>query len=644
MNQIIALIGNPNCGKTTLFNNLTGTYQKVGNWTGVTTEKKIGRYIKDKSLQLVDLPGIYSLDAISPDQKNALKYLTKTPPQAIINVVDGTNLERNLSLTIELCALKIPMVVAVNFSDRLEKDGIKINTENLSTLLGVPVVFVSALKQKNLEKLVQIARTIDKKPCLIDLTSEKGKDETVKRFLYITRHIDSIVKKEPKTTQSVSIIMDKFFMHKVWGLPIFFTIMTLVYFLSIKVGGLLGGVVENVFSELSACFSNVLIKKNVYPFVVSLVCEAVMGSLGGILSFLPQILILFALMACIEESGYASRVAFLFDRFFRLFGLGGKSLLPLIVSSGCTATGLMSTRIIEGESERKMTIFLSPFIPCGAKTAVFAFFASKIFNGNALVASSMYFLGILCVGVFGFILKRFKAFRNNRDDFLLEIPTMRLPSLKDVYMVLKEKIKEFITRAGLIVFSVSIFLWLLKNVGVSGYVAGNVEKSFLYAFGNLLKYLFYPIGCCNWQIGIAVISGSFAKEAVVESLCLLTDDVSTLFNGVYSAYAFMAFILLSPPCIASLATAKRELGSKKWFLGMLLFQTATAYTVAVIINVIGFIFDVFGGLILSIIIVIIISLSLIVAIKTSKNNSCNACKCGCVGDNKCRNKEKHFTI
>ena len=643
MNQTIALIGNPNCGKTTLFNSLTGTYQKVGNWTGVTTEKKIGQYRKDKKIEIIDLPGIYSLSATSLDQKSALEFLTKTPPSVIINLLDGTNLERNLSLTIELCALNIPMIIAVNFSDKLEERGVKIDLNGISKIFGVQAVCISAIKTKNLDELIDLAKRTTQKPFKISLTAEKGENSAVKRFSFIERNLDKIIIKKGTTAQNKTQIADNLLMHKTLGLPIFFVIMTLVYFISIKLGGVFGGVIKNLFDDAGERLSIYLSEKEVYPFIQSLVCDAIIGALGGILSFLPQILILFAFMACIEESGYASRIAFLFDRFFRAFGLGGKSLLPMIVSSGCTATGIMSTRIIEGEKERKMTIFLSPFIPCGAKTAVFSFFATSIFGGNALIASSMYFLGVLCVGIFGRILKNLKVFKNNKDEFLLEIPDLHVPSLNDVYMVIKEKIKEFITRAGLIVFCVSVFLWLLKSVGLSGYVADRVEDSFLYVLGEVLKYAFYPLGFCNWQTAIAVISGSFAKEAVVESLCLLTNDVGALFSSSYSAYAFMAFILLSPPCVASLATAKTELVSNKWFFGMLAFQTLTAYTVAFIINMIGNIFVWCGGLLLSLIIVIIIAISLIVAVKILSKSKCCACTNAC-GERKCKNKEKHSTI
>ena len=347
-------------------------------------------------------------------------------------------------------------------------------------------------------------------------------------------------------------------------------------------------------------------------------------------------------MAIIEQSGYASRIAFLLDGFFRRFGLGGKSLLPMIVSCGCTVTGLMATRTIERTGERRMTIFLSPFMPCGAKSAVFAWFSSVFFGSSAIVAVSMYFLGILCVGIFGKFLKKFSIFNEEDGGFLMEIPTLRLPSAKDVLFVMLEKVKEFTTKAGLIVFCVSIFLWLLKSVGTSGYVGDDIEKSLLFIIGNKLKYIFYPLGFTEWETSVAFISGAFAKEAVVETLNLISTNFSTLFSTTYSAYSFMAFILLSPPCIASLVTAKQELGSSKLFVFMLIFQTLTAYVVSLAINLAGFLFDNFKGLLLSLIIVIIIMLSLFSALKYLKTKKCRLCK-NCKGENRCQKVERFTT-
>ena len=641
MNDIIALVGNPNCGKTTLFNALTGTYQKVGNWTGVTVEKKEGEYKKNKRIKIVDLPGLYALKTGANDETVAYKYLIKTPPKVIINVVDGTNLERNLYLTTELTTLKIPMVIAVNMCDQIEKKGDKLNDKELSKLFGVPVIPVSALKNFNVDELINVAINNEKKPFLHNLNDYKGKTTVNKRYDFIEKNIKNIINKPTIKLQTFTEKADNVLMHRVWGIPIFFAVMVLVYFLSINIGGLIGKKISYAFEVFSKTVEIKLIGAGVSEWIISLLCNAVISSIGGVTSFLPQILVLFALMAIIEESGYAARVAFLLDRFFRSFGLGGKSLLPMIVSCGCTVTGIMATRTIEGENERRMTVFLSPFMPCGAKTAVFAWFSTVFFSGSALIAASMYFLGILCVGIFGIILKRFKAFKSNNGGFLMEIPPLRFPSGKDVLFVLIEKVKEFTTKAGLIVFAVSVFLWLLMSVGVSGYVGSDIEKSFLFVIGNALKYLFYPLGFGSWQASVAIISGFFAKEAVVETLSLISQDVHTVFNSAYSAYAFMAFILLSPPCIASLATAHAELG-KKWFLGMLLFQTLSAYIVSFVINSIGFLIERRLGLLLSVLIVIIITLSVFYAIKYLKKSKCRLCK-NCKKGEKCQ-RVKRFTI
>lgn len=642
MSYSIALVGNPNCGKTTLFNALTGTHQKVGNWTGVTTERKIGEYKRDKSIKIIDLPGLYSLSATAVDERESFNFLTKNRPNAIINVIDGTNLERNLYLTLELCTLGLPLVLAVNMCDELEKNNLKFNAEKLSQIFGVPVILVSALKNKNIDKLIEIALKSAKQPKNSVKNIHISKSVAEEKYKFIENVSSKVIVRKLTHSEYITQKVDNVLLNRFFGIPIFFCVMLMVYFLSMKIGGFFGGYLALWFEKLSEICANKLNSLGVSLWIVSLISDAIISSLGGVTSFLPQILILFALMAVIEESGYAARIAFLMDRFFRFFGLGGKSLLPMIVSCGCTVTGIMATRTIERASERRMTIFLSPFMPCGAKTAVFAWFASVFFDGNALVAASMYFLGIICVGIFGAILKNFKPFRENDGDFIMEIPTLRIPSIRDVFFVLLEKVKEFITKAGLIVFCVSVFLWLLKSVGTSGYVGSNIEESFLFDVGSFLKYIFYPLGVSGWEASVALIAGSFAKEAIVETFNLIANDVNAIFTSTYSAYAFMAFVLLSPPCVASLATAKQELGGLKWFMFMIVFQILSAYSVAIIINTIGNMITYHKGLLLSLILVIIITLTIVFAIKKIKNTKCSLCK-GCKGGRKCQKVER-FTI
>ncbi|MBE5754628.1 MAG: ferrous iron transporter B [Clostridiales bacterium] len=638
----IALVGNPNSGKSTLFNALTSERQRVGNWTGVTNEIKKAKYKKDKEIEIVDLPGIYSQSATTVDTKTAINYLKSNNNTLIINVIDSTNLKRNLYLTCELIRLQKPIVLAVNMCDIIAKNGKVFNKDLLSKRLGVPVVEISALKNYNLDKLISVAVKNNEIPNQIFLDNYKG-DEHQKYYSFINDVTNGVISGKENVRQ-FSNNADKILMHKIWGIPLFFLIMTAVYYLSINLGGVFGNVISNCFSVLSNLVEIKLNELGVGEWLISLCADAIISSVGGILSFLPQILILFTLLALIEDSGYAVRVVYLFDGVFRKFGLGGKSLMPMIVSCGCTVTGLMSTRIIEGRKERIMTIFLSPFMPCGAKTAVFAYFASAFFNGNALVAASMYFLGIICVGVFGLILKRTKYFKNLNDFFVMEIPPIRKPSIKNVINVIIEKIKEFLSKAALAVFCVSVFLWLLKSVGIRGYVGEKIEDSFLYLIGNAISWIFTPLGFSSWQTSVALLSGTFAKEAIVETLELIANNSQSLFNSTYSAYAFMAFVLLSPPCVASLATAYRELNSKKLFFLMCTFQFVAAYTVAFLINLLGYVICSFTNLILSLIIVIMIIISVVFAIKRLSKSGCKNCAHNCYGDKKCNKKVKRFTI
>ncbi len=634
MNDVIALIGNPNSGKTTLFNALTGTYQKTGNWTGVTTEKKEGKYRKDKKIQIIDLPGIYALSKGSADENAVLEYLKQSPPKAIINIVDGTNLERNLYLTIQLASLNIPMVVAVNMYDDLEKNGITLNQSGLESLVNAPVIPISALKGTNIDLLINKATTIEKSQKQVNFKSDEI-------YALIESNIENVIGKKQTKNQIFTQKADNILTHRLWGIPIFVCVITLVYFISIRLGSFLGGYISYFFNVLGRNTSNSLSKIGVSEWVVSLTCDAVLNGVGSVLAFLPQVLLLFALMSLIEQSGYASRIAFILDRFFRLFGLGGKSLIPMILSCGCTVTGITSTRTIESEEEKEMTLFLCPFMPCSAKMAVFGWFSSQFFGGRAIVATAMYFLSIIVVATFGFVLKKFKPFREKNGGFILEMPTLRFPPVKDVFAVMWEKTKDFTAKAGSVIFLVSVILWSLMNLGVNGYTFGVVQDSFLYAIGNVLKNIFYPLGFGTWQASVSVLTGVMAKEAVVETLEIIGGDVNQIFANKYSIFAFMSFVLLSPPCVASIATAKRELKSVKTLLFMLGFQFATAYIVAFIINGIGFLLS--RGLLLSAIIVIILNVISIVCVLTLKRRKCKLCSRCVKGDKKCKKKVERYT-
>ncbi len=635
MNDYIALLGNPNSGKTTLFNALTGTYQKTGNWTGVTTEKKEGEYRKNRNIKIIDLPGIYALSRGSADENAVLEFLKKSPPKAIINIVDGTNLERNLYLTFQLLRLNIPMVVAVNMCDELEKNGVKLNADELSEFLGVSVAPISALKGKNIDELIKETLTANKAEKALNI-----KDNRI--YSYIESNINRIIVKKQTKAERFTQKADDILTHKIWGIPIFLCIITLVYFLSINVGGLLSGYISNFFEFMSTQTSYSLSVTGAPKWLNSLVCEGVFRGVGSVLAFLPQVLTLFALMSLIEQSGYASRIAFNFDRLFRTVGLGGKSIIPMILCCGCTVTGLSATRTIESQSEKKMTVFLCPFMPCSAKMAVFGWFSYEFFGGKAIVATAMYFLSIVAIIFFGLILKKFKSFREESGGFILEMPTLRIPSIKDTFAVMWEKTKDFTAKAGSVIFVASIAIWLLLNIGLSGYTYGVIEDSFLYYVGNAVKYLFAPLGFGSWQASVAVITGALAKEAVIETLEIIGCESHALFNSAWSVMAFMSFILLSPPCASSLAMAKKELKSSKLTAFMLVFQFVSAYIVAFIINGIGYFIT--NGLLLSLIIVIIIAIIFALAVATLRSRKGLLCKACSKGDNKCQKSTKRNTI
>ena len=642
MSREIALIGNPNSGKTTLFNTLTGTHQKVGNWSGVTTEKKVGEYLKDKSLKIVDLPGVYSFNAKSKDEQAVLNYLKEKKPTLIVNVVDGNRLERSLYLTCELIKLDIPLVVAINFCDELQKNGISPDTGALENVLGVKVLLISAAKNINIDELIRHCKEYKdqnnqiKAATIKKLATEKQKSD------YLRPLLKTVLFRKKTRAEKFTEKADRILLGKFSGYFIFVAVMIAVYYLSITIGGVIGQQVGGFFSTISNGARNFLRSKNSPAWITSMTCDAIINGIGAVLSFLPQLLILFALLSLLEQSGYAARTAFLTDRIFRFAGLSGKSFIPLMLGCGCTVSGLMATRTIDDENGKIMTVYLTPFMPCGAKTAVFGWFSAKIFGGNALVAASMYFLGIICACVFGRLLKKSPRLSKSGGTFALEIPTLRLPRMKDTLIVLLEKTKDFITKAGLIVFVVSVITWALSNIGIHGYTDGKIEQSFLYSFGNAFKFIFYPLGFGSWQATVALTSGIFAKEAVIESLGLLSENVSEIFPSAYTAYAFCAFVLLSPPCVASIAQAKRELGDKGQVARMVVFQFVVGYAVAFIINGAGFIIE--NGLLLSVVVGIIITLTVVMAIKKIKKSACGGDCQKCREERKCKAKEKPYTI
>lgn len=573
----VCLIGTPNCGKTTLYNLLTDSYEKVGNRSGVTVEQKSGKLKKDPSVTVTDLPGLYSLSADSEDERAVIKFIKNQKPDVIINVIDGVNPVKGLTLSAELTELSIPTVIAVNFCDELEKNGVHFNAEKLSEIFGVPVVKISARKKINIDALILTATKDAAVP-----KRKNAKNADLKRAVLS-------LKEERKTRSEIfTDKADKILLSKIWGFPIMFAVCFSMFFLTLRIGGRLGGVIGNVIDNLGDKLYLYFTRKQSGLWFADLTCNAVIGGVGNVLGFLPQIVILFFFLTALEQTGYTSRMAFLTDEILSKVGLCGKSVFSLGLSCGCAVSGEMAVASIEEKSSREMTAIVTPFMPCGAKTAVFAYLCGKIFDGNALIAATFYIVGVFMAAISGKILLRFKRFKTY-DGFIIELPTLRTPSLRVLYGAVRDKIRDFLLRAGSVIFAVSVILWALKSFGFSGFVGENIENSFLYAAGNILKYLFYPLGFGNWQASVSLISGIFAKEAVIESFNAVTIDPSSLFYSAYSAYGFMVFILVSPPCVAALAAAKKELKSKKLFFGMLVFQFAAGYIAALIINLFGLI-------------------------------------------------------
>ncbi len=641
MSKNVLLVGNPNCGKTTLFNLLTGQHQKVGNWSGVTTEGKVGYYVKDKNVKITDLPGLYSLSVRTDDEKVVINTLKDKNIDLIINVADGLNLERNLYLTTELLTLGFPVVLAINFSDQLAKKNIRIDLERLSKKLGVKVILISAATNKNVDELMEI---VENSNVLSSSYNENLLNYSPKkRYEFIEKTLIECVQNTSATSSKLAEKIDNILLNKYLGLPIFFCVMCLTYLLSIRIGGTFGGLIENAFEKFAAYVSDAL-KTLAFPeWFTALICQAIIKGLGIVCAFLPQILILFAVLTFLEESGYSARAAFIIDKLFSFFGLSGKAFIPMMLCTGCTVTGLMATRTIDGENEKRSVIFLSPFMPCGAKMAVFGWFSSTFFNGSAILATAMYFLGIFCVIMFGRILNFFSKKHKENPVFLLEIPTLKLPRIKVIFEVLIEKIKDYLLKVGSIIFIISVALWTLSSFGAKGYIGSEVELSFLYTLGNALKWIFYPLGFGNWQASVAVLTGTFAKEAVIETLALLTNEPSLIFQNAYSVYSFCSFVLLAPPCIASIVQARSELKSNRLVFYMLLFEFAVAYLVSFIINVLGLIFSTVQGLIIFLILAIII-VTLMFSFKVAFASGCKLKCSNCKGVKRCLKKEKRSTI
>ena len=676
----IALAGNPNCGKTTLFNALTGSNQYVGNWPGVTVEKKEGKLKGHKDVVIQDLPGIYSLSPYTLEEVVARSYLVNEKPDAILNIVDGTNIERNLYLTTQLIELGRPVVVAVNMIDLVRKNGDTIDLAKLGTALGCEVVEMSALKGEGgleaAEKAVALAQDrkagelphvftgsvehalahieesiqgrVDEgylrwyaiklferdEKVLEDLKLDKTLAEhleehiadcekeldddaesiiTNQRYAYINGVVSKAVKKKaPKGSLSVSDKIDQIVTNRVLALPIFAVVMFCIYAIAmggwpvsigtmatdwandVLFGELVPGAVDGILAALHVAEGGVL---------YSLIQDGIVAGVGAVLGFVPQMLVLFFLLAIVEDIGYMARVAFIMDRIFRRFGLSGKSFIPMLVATGCGVPGIMASRTIEQDRDRKMTVMTTAFMPCGAKLPIIGLIAGAIFGGSAWVATSCYFIGIASIVISGIMLKKFKAFAGEPAPFVMELPAYHVPSAGNVLRATWERGWSFIKRAGTIILLSSIVIWFLQGFGFEGGAFGMVEEqdnSLLAAIGSALCFIFTPLGFGNWRATVATITGLVAKEEVVNTFGILYhfggelseagDEIWSLVAADYtavSAYSFLIFNLLCAPCFAAMGAIKREMNNVKWTLGAIGYMCLWAYVLALIVYQIG---------------------------------------------------------
>lgn len=680
----IALVGNPNSGKTTLFNAMTGSREYVGNWPGVTVEKKEGR-IKNTALcthnhdmVLVDLPGIYSLSPYSMEEMVARRYITGEKPEAIINIVDGTNLERNLYLTVQLMELERPMIIALNMMDEVEKRGDEIDVRKLSLELGVPVIPISARTGigvdeliNNLQRLIHAAHAQyhegfniepddiyngythaihhrigdiveqyavkaglplhwaemklmegdveTRRELALPEDIQRQVDEVVKeysasmplgdsesmiadaRYRYVTRICSMALRRGQAAGQPThSDKIDRVLTHKVWALPIFIGIMLMVFALTFgTVGAWLSDMVSEFVDGFFAPYvRSALTGAGAMPWLVSLICDGIITGVGGVLTFLPQIAILFFFLSILEDSGYMSRIAFIMDKPMRRFGLSGKSFIPLLMGFGCTVPATMGARAMEDPRDKRMTILLLPFMSCSAKLPVYGLIAGAFFaKGRMLVILSLYILGIL-VGILSGYLFRKTIFTQNDAPFMIELPPYRMPSAKNVFTHVWERVSHFVEKAGTIIFAMSVLLWFMQSFDFALNMTEDPQHSILGVIGGIIAPVFSPMGFGSWQAAVALLTGFVAKEMVVSSLAMFCGfslsaaggAVQGALSGVFtarSAYAFLVFVLLYTPCMAAVATMRRELNSRKWTAFAMCYQLIAAYVVSFIVYILS---------------------------------------------------------
>ncbi|WP_313525059.1 ferrous iron transport protein B [Anaerotignum sp.] len=677
MSVKIALAGNPNCGKTTLFNALTGSNQFVGNWPGVTVEKKEGKLKGQKDITITDLPGIYSLSPYTLEEVVARNYLMNEKPDAIFNIVDGTNLERNLYLTTQLAELGIPMVIAVNMMDVVKKNGDNIQIKQLADKIGCPVLEISALKGTGIKEAAQAAveaansgipcrphsfavevegaisaissrlpkeiadkqkrfyaiklferdekilqekiKFCDVEDIITKIESEMDDDSesiiTNERYLLIGEIVKGCYKKQEKGKLSTSDRIDQIVTNRWLALPIFALVMFLVYYISVSTIGtyVTDWVNEGVFGEGWSLFGiwvpsiptivgDFLTEVNCADWMQGLILDGIVGGVGAVLGFVPQMLVLFLFLAFLEACGYMARIAFIMDRIFRRFGLSGKSFIPMLIGTGCGVPGIMASRTIESDRDRKMTIITTTFIPCGAKLPVIALIAGALFGGAAWVAPSAYFIGIAAIIISGIILKKTTLFAGDTAPFVMELPAYHMPTISNVLRSMWERGWSFIKKAGTIILLSAVLIWFLSNFGFvdgSFVMVDDLSDGFLAMVGNTIAWIFQPLGWGNWQAAVAAIMGLVAKENVVGTFGVLYGFAEVAEDGMeiwgtlasnftqISAYSFLVFNLLCAPCFAAIGAIKREMNNAKWTWFAIAYQTIFAYAVSFCVYQIG---------------------------------------------------------
>lgn len=665
----IALAGNPNCGKTTLFNDLTGSTQYVGNWPGVTVEKKEGRLIGHKDVIIQDLPGIYSLSPYTLEEVVSRNYLVNEKPDVILNIVDATNIERNLYLTTQLVEIGIPVVLAFNMMDLVKKKGDKIDTKKLGQELGCETIEISALHSENTRKAAELAiqyaekkkkdlphvftgsvehalahieesiedlvpkeqlrwyavklferdqkatenlqlsedllKHIDShiKDCEEEMDDDAESIITNQRYTYIQKLVsDSVKKAGLKGELTTSDKIDRIVTNRFLALPIFALIMWGVYYVSVTtIGSQLTDWTNDVFfgTWINNAATAGLKAVGASAPVISLLVDGVINGVGTVLGFVPQMIILFLCLSILEDSGYMARVAFIMDRIFRKFGLSGKSFIPMLIGTGCGVPAIMASRTIENEKDRRMTILLSTFMPCGAKMEIVAMMTMVCFPGSIFVAPGMYFLGLGIVVLSGIALKKTKYFSGDPAPFVMELPAYHVPTVKGVLIHVWERTKAFMIKAGTIIFAMCIVIWLLMHFGPSGFLAEDIDHSFLRYIGEGLAWIFKPLGFGTWQGAVASVSAEVAKEQATATLGILahaasdsSKDVATAINHLFGGsklvgMSFLLFNIFDAPCMVAIATAFREQGSKKWGWITFGYQMLMGYCLSLCVFQIG---------------------------------------------------------